>query len=126
MPLPLFSKLPGYTSRGKSQPGLERKILRWMPYVFLTIIFLCSAPSVMVRLMEWEGSDHAVSAFIGRVDMMAAGIFFALFNAAVMLTIGAILICLMKGPGYVADGYKLIDSDSPEKLRDESWVGDRD
>ena len=126
MPLPLFSKLPGYSSRGKSTPGMERKILRWMPYGFLTIIFLCGLPSVMVRLMEWEGSTHAVEAFIGRVDMFAVGIFFALFNAAVMLTIGSILIALMKGPGYVADGYKLIDSDSPEKLCDDSWVGDRD
>ena len=126
MPLPLFKKLPGYTSRGKSAPGLERKVLRWMPYAFLTIIFLCGLPSVMVRLMQWEGSDRAIEAFIGRVDMMAAGIFFALFNAAFVLTIGSILITLMKGPGYVADGYKLIDSESPEKLRDESWVGDRD
>lgn len=126
MSLPLFSKLPGYTSRGKSVPGMERKILRWMPYAFLTIIFLCGLPSVMVRLMEWEGSAHAVEAFIGRVDMYAAGIFFALFNAAVMLTIGSILITLMKGPGYVADAYKLIDSDSPEKLREETWVGDRE
>jgi len=126
MPLPLFGKLPGYSSRGKSTPGLERKILRWMPFVFLTIIFLCGLPSAVVRLMEWEGSDHAIEAFIGRVDMIAAGVFFTLFNAAFVLTTGAIVITLMKGPGYVADGYKLIDSESPEKLRDEPWVGDRD
>ena len=126
MPLPLFSKLPGYTSRGKSTPGLERKILRWMPFAFLTIIFLCVAPSVLVRWMSWEGSDLAVEAFIGKVDMIAAGVFFTLFNAAFVVTTGAILITLMKGPGYVADGYKLIDSESPEKLSDKSWVGDRD
>lgn len=125
MPLPLFSKLPGYTSRDKSTPGLERKILRWMPFAFLTIIFLCGLPSVLVRLMEWQGSEHAVEAFIGRVDMLAAGIFFALFNAAFVLTTGAILITLMKGPGYVADGYKLIDSESPEKLSEQPWIGDR-
>ncbi len=126
MPLPLFSKLPGYSSRGKSAPGIERKILRWMPYAFLTIIFLCGLPSVMVRLMEWQGSDLAVEAFIGRVDMMAAGVFFTLFNAAFVVTTGAIVITLMKGPGYVADGYKLIDSESPEKLSDKPWVGDRE
>ena len=126
MPLPLFSKLPGYTSRGKSTPGLERKILRWMPFAFLTIIFLCGLPSVMVRLMEWQGSERAIEAFIGRVDMMAAGVFFTLFNAAFVVTTGAILIMLMKGPGYVADGYKLIDSESPEKLSDKPWVGDRE
>lgn len=126
MRLPLFSKLPGYSSRGKSAPGVERKILRWMPYAFLTIIFLCGLPSVMVRMMEWQGSDLAVEAFIGRVDMIAAGVFFTLFNAAFVVTTGAILITLMKGPGYVADGYKLIDSESPEKLSDKPWVGDRE
>lgn len=126
MPLPLFNKLPGYTSRGKSAPGLERKILRWIPYAFLTIIFLCGLPSVMVRLMEWQGSAHSIEAFIGRVDMMAVGVFFVLFNATFALTIGAILILLMKGPGYVADGYKLIDSESPEALSDKPWVGDRE
>lgn len=126
MPLPLFSKLPGYTSRGKSTPGIERKILRRMPFVFLTTIFLCGLPSVLVRLMEWQGSDLAVEAFIGRVDMYALGAFFTLFNVAFVVTTGAILITLMKGPGYVADGYKLIDSESPEKLSDKPWVGDRD
>lgn len=126
MPLPQFSKLPGYTSRGKSSPGLERKILRWMPYTFLTIIFLCGLPSVMVRLMEWQGSDLSIEAFIGRVDMYALGVFFTLFNVAFMVTTGAVLVYLMKGPGYVADGYKLIDSESPEKLCDKPWVGDRD
>jgi len=126
MPLPLFSKLPGYTSRNKSVPGLERKILRNVPYMFLTIIILCGLPSVMVRLMEWQGSDLAIEAFIGRVDMYAIGTFFALFNAALMITIGAVLITLMKGPGYVADGYKLIDSESPEELSSKPWVGDRD
>src|SRR5690606_31403033 len=113
MPLPQCSKLPGYTSRGKSSPGLERKILRWMPYTFLTIIFLCGLPSVMVRLMEWQGSDLSIEAFIGRVDMYALGVFFTLFNVAFMVTTGAVLVYLMKGPGYVADGYKLIDSESP-------------
>lgn len=126
MRLPLFGKLPGYTSRGRSVPGIERKILRWMPYAVLTIIFLCGLPSVMVRLMKWQGSDLAVEAFIGRVDMLAAGVFFTLFNAAFVITTGAVLITLMKGPGYVADGYKLIDSESPEKLADKPWVGDRD
>ena len=122
----LFSKLPGYTSKGKSTPGLERKILRYMPFAFLTIIFLCVLPSVMVRYMEWKGSEMAVAAFIGRVDMIAAGVFFTLFNAAFVVTTGAILVTLMKGPGYVADGYKLIDSESPEKLSDKPWIGDRD
>jgi hypothetical protein len=122
----LFSKLPGYSSRGKSAPGLERKILKWMPFAFLTIIFLCGLPSVMVRYMEWQGSDLAVEAFIGRVDMYALGAFFTLFNAAFVVTTGAVLIMLMKGPGYVADGYKLIDSDSPEKLNDKPWIGDRE
>jgi len=122
----LFTKLPGYTSRGKATPGLERKLLRWMPYIFLTIVFLCVAPSVMVRYMEWQGSDLAIEAFIGRVDMIAAGVFFTLFNAVAMVTIGCVLIMLMKGPGYVADGYKLIDSDSPEKLCDKPWIGDRE
>jgi len=122
----LFSKLPGYSSRGKSTPGLERKILKWMPFAFLTIVFLCGLPSVMVRYMEWQGSDLAVEAFIGRVDMYALGAFFTLFNAAFVVTTGAVLIMLMKGPGYVADGYKLIDSDSPEKLNDKPWIGDRE
>src|SRR5690606_12776713 len=117
---------PSFPTPRSSDLGLERKILRYMPFTFLTIIFLCGAPSVMVRLMEWQGSEHAIEAFIGRVDMIAAGVFFTLFNAAFVVTTGAVLITLMKGPGYVADGYKLIDSESPEKLTDKPWIGDRE
>src|SRR5690606_41700349 len=90
----LFTKLPGYTSRGKAAPGLERKLLRWMPYIFLTVVFLCVAPSVTVRHMEWQGSDLAIEAFIGRVDVMAAGVFFNLINEVAMVPIGCVLIMM--------------------------------
>src|SRR5690606_25443853 len=110
----LFSKLPGYTSRGKSTPGLERKILRYMPFAFLTIIFLCGLPSVMVRYMEWKGSEMVVEALISRVDMFASRVTFTLVNAAFVVATSAIPVPLTKGPGYVVDGYKFMDPKTPD------------
>ena len=118
----LFNKLPNPT---KAPPGLERKILRHMPAAFLGALVLCAAPSVFVRLVDWQGSQIAIDAMIHRVDIMAFAVLMVVWNIAFMITTGAVLVVLMKGPGYVADGYKLIDSDSPEKLVDKPWVADR-
>ena len=117
-----FNKLPNST---KAPPGLERKILRYMPIAFLGMTALCALPSIFVRLLDWQGSQLAIDALIHRVDIMAFAVLMVLWNVAFAVTTGAVLVVLMKGPGYVADGYKLIDSESPEKLVDKPWVADR-
>ena len=117
-----FNKLP---NSSKTPPGLERKILRHMPAAFLGTLVLCGIPSLCVRLADIQGSQIAIDALIHRVDIMALAVLMVVWNIAFAITTGAVLIVLMKGPGYVADGYKLIDADSPEKLVEKPWVADR-
>ena len=37
------------------------------------------------------------------------------WTAIFTVAIGAVTVRIMKGPGYVADAYPLIDADSPER-----------
>ncbi|WP_442597481.1 hypothetical protein ACSBPU_09255 [Parapusillimonas sp. JC17] len=95
---------------------MERKILRRMPWVIFFGGLLIALPSIVVRLIDWDRNPLAAQALIERVDMFAFGTGMLFFNAVFAVTTGAVLIVLMKGPGYVADGYKLSDADSPRRV----------
>lgn len=109
----ILNRLPGYR---KEPPGMERTILRKMPWVVLFGGLAIALPSIIVRLVDWDRNPLAVQALIERVDMYAFGTGMLFFNAVFAVTTGAVLIMLMKGPGYVADGYKLSDADAPRRI----------
>jgi hypothetical protein len=109
----ILNRLPGHK---EYPPGMERVILRKMPWAVAIGISLLALPSLVVRLIDWDRNPLAVDALIDRVDMFVFGSGMLFFNAVFVVTTGAILVMLMKGPGYVADGYKLSDADSPRKV----------
>ncbi len=105
-----LNKLQGHT---KSPAGLEWKLLRRMP----KILFIGTAiPVVVVVLLHglsWTGEAHQVSATLGKMDFIAIGAVIVYWTAILTLTIGCIIVILMKGPAYVADAYPLVDADRP-------------
>ena len=49
------------------------------------------------------------------IDYLAIAIFVAVLPIIVTVTIGCIIVMLMKGPAYVADAYDVNDADKPDK-----------
>lgn len=104
----LFNKLSGYQ---QTPAGLERKILRLIPGVFTFGIAILVLPSLVLRLtgqVSWNPHE-----MVSMVDIYAVGAILLFCNLTVAVGVGALVVMLMKGPAYVADGYTLIDSDAP-------------
>jgi hypothetical protein len=106
----LFNKLPGYQ---RSPPGLERRILRKLPLIWLTGTLLPLAASAFrygMNLLE-PGADgeRAVEQFF-YVMVGLVGLHWILVFA---LAVGCGIVVLMKGPAYVADAYH--PQDKPDR-----------
>ena len=94
--------------------GLERVILKKIPQVLLAGIFVPLFMSLFARLFPSGASAEAIAKYQFSVDILAISLAFVTFTAAFTVTIGCIIVVLMKGPAYVADPYELDDADQPE------------
>lgn len=94
--------------------GLERVILKKLPKVLLGGIFVPLFMVIFARLYPFAGSATEIAKQQIGIDILAISLFFMVFSAAFTLTIGCVIVMLMKGPAYVADAYELEDSDQPD------------
>ena len=108
----LFNKLPGYRN---APPGLERTVLRHLPWALVLGSLLVGVPSVLVRWLPGDGEPAAVAKAISLVDFAALGVLGVYWTALLTIAIHAFTIMVMKGPAYVADAYPLSDADAPAK-----------
>lgn len=112
----LFKKLPGYE---KAPPGLERKILRWIPKVFLIGTALILLPSVITRIWGMGQEPWVLSKLLTTVDIYSFGLLTVFWTALFTIGLGALTVMIMKGPAYVADAYPLPDADKPRSVHDD-------
>lgn len=106
----LFNTLPGFQ---RTPPGLERKILRWLPTALTMGLGLLLLPSLLLRLSG--RSNWHFDQLVSMVDIYAMGAILFYCNMLVAVAVGAFVVMLMKGPAYVADAYHVDDADSPKK-----------
>lgn len=105
-----FKKIP------KSQrcaTGLEWRLWRKLPLIALVGTAL---PLLCLGLLHLGADAQADAAELRWLQMMGyvlGGV--VLFHWTMVLTvgIGCIIVIIMKGPGYVADGYRVSHSDQP-------------
>lgn len=97
----------------KTPPGLERKILRHIPQVFIFGLLGLSLPALLARLFPIAGSVSEVQRWIGTVDIYVISLIVFYCTAIFTVGFGAFIVMIMKGPAYVADAYPLIDFDKP-------------
>lgn len=107
---PLFRKLKTHP---KTAPGIERKILRHIPQLFIFGILGLGLPSLLARLFPISGSVGEVQRWIGTVDIYVISLIIFYCTAVFTIAFGALIVMIMKGPAYVADAYPLIDFDKP-------------
>jgi hypothetical protein len=93
--------------------GLERTILRQIPKVILGAVFIPLFMSVFSRLFPISGSAADIAKYQIGVDIFGISIGIMVITAVFTVTIGCIIVVLMKGPAYVADAYELDDSEQP-------------
>ena len=108
-----FTKLPGFK---KSPAGLERKILRLIPKVFLIGTLMIFIPSLFVRIWNINEAPWMVGKLITTIDIYAFGLLSVLWTGILTVGVGALTVMVMKGPAYVADAYPLPDADRPRPL----------
>ena len=97
-------------NENRAPAGMERVLLRISPIAALLCLVIPAAVAFAARL--WFGDDAAKA--ISRVDI-----------AAIAVAIGAVIVFIMKGPGYVADAYELDDAPLPRPVGRESRRSER-
>jgi hypothetical protein len=99
-------------------PGLERVILRKIPKYLLASIIIPLFMVIFVRLSPIENlftsTAEEVAKFHTTIDFLAIAIFVSVLPIIVTVTIGCIIVMLMKGPAYIADAYNIDDADEPD------------
>lgn len=96
--------------------GLEWVILKKIPKVLLAGIFIPLFMAILARLFPIAGTLAEIEKHQIGVDILSMSLFFMVASAAFTLTIGCVIVVLMKGPAYVADAYKLDDADKPKPV----------
>ena len=107
-----LNKLHG---RSKEPAGLEWKLLRRMPRIFLIGTLLPILVVLVLHLVPWSGTEREISANLGMVHFLAIGAVVVHWAVVLTVTIGCVIVLIMKGPAYVADAYLLNDADRPDK-----------
>jgi len=103
-------KLPGHR---RAPPGLEWRVLRLLPSIWLAGTVLPALGAWSARRWLAADSAAALARAIQRFDFMMLGLAAFIWSLVIMLTIGCLIVWLMKGPAYVADGYEVPHSDRP-------------
>lgn len=106
-----LKKLPNSV---RSPSGLEWKLWRKLPLIFAVGTALPLAVSVFLHL----SSDHLSAQkarWLQTTDYVVAGVVLFHWTAVLTTAIGCVVVMLMKGPGYVADGLEVSHSDKPRR-----------
>ena len=95
-------------------PGLEWRLLKLMPRVLLYGTLLPIAIAVGARLVL-HGPATEVAKRVKSIDIFAIALGATIWTAILTVTIGCVVVFIMKGPAYEADPYPVEHSDRPEK-----------
>jgi hypothetical protein len=105
-------KLPGYR---RTPSGLEWRLLRLMPTVWLAGTVLPALMALAGRILITGSNAAELTRHIQLFDYMMIGLVVFIWTLVLTVTIGCIIVWLMKGPAYVADGYEVSHSDAPRR-----------
>jgi len=103
-------KLPGYQ---RTPAGFEWRLLRMMPTVWLAGTLLPAMMALAARWLLVADNEAALARTIQMFDYMMIGLVIFVWTLALTVTIGCVIVWIMKGPAYVADGFEVSHSDTP-------------
>ncbi len=106
-----LTKLPGFQ---RTPYGFEWRLLRLMPTVCIAGTLLPALTAVAGRFFITGSTAAELSRRIQLFDYMMIGLVIFVWTAVLTVTIGCVIVWLMKGPAYVADGFEVSHSDHPK------------
>ena len=103
-------KLPGYQ---RTPAGFELRLLRLIPTIWLAGTLLPALMAFAARYLLTGDTAAELARNIQMFDYAMIGLVILVWTLVLTVTIGCIIVWLMKGPAYVADGYEVSHSDKP-------------
>ncbi|OGB09774.1 MAG: hypothetical protein A3E79_14880 [Burkholderiales bacterium RIFCSPHIGHO2_12_FULL_61_11] len=102
---------------GRAASGLEWTLWRKLPLIALLGTALPLLGLGLLHLLADPEASAAQARWLQMADYIVLGM--VVFHWAMVLTvaIGCVIVMVMKGPGYVADGYPVSHSDRPRETQ---------
>lgn len=101
-------------SDGRSaEPGLEWTLWRKLPLITLAGTLLPILVAGLVWLMDDAGPGAAQERWQQVLAYMALGAILFHWSMVATVALGCIIVMIMKGPAYVADGFGVSHRDQP-------------
>lgn len=101
----------------RSASGLEWTLWRKLPLIALLGTALPLLGLGLAHLMADPGADAAQARWLQLANYVVLGVLVFHWTMVVTAGIGCIIVMVMKGPGYVADGYPVSHSDQPRETQ---------
>ena len=105
-------KLSGFT---QSPAGLEWRLLRLMPTMCVAGTLSPALAALAARFVIDGNTEAELVRHIQIFEFLMIGLVLFVWSLVLTLAIGCVIVWLMKGPAYVADGYELSHSDKPRQ-----------
>ena len=105
-----FKKIPHHY---RAATGLEWRLWRRLPLIALAGTVLPLLCLALVHLLAEPAADAAQARWLQLIDYMVGGLIVFHWSMVLTVGIGCVIVMVMKGPAYVADGYRVSHSDQP-------------
>ena len=105
-----FQKL---SSSRPAASGLEWTLWRKLPLITLVGTVLPLTVLAVVHLLTNPEASAAEVRWLQMIDYVVGGVVIFHWSMVATVAIGCVIVMVMKGPGYVADGYHVSHSDRP-------------
>lgn len=103
----------------REPPGLEWRLLRRLPLIFVAGLALLGAAMLVVRAIIDEEPRFKAAAAIRQADYALLGAAFYFVDLLLVVALGCVIVIIMKGPHYVADSYTIPHADRPGPRSDD-------
>lgn len=97
----------------RAATGLEWRLWRKLPLIALVGTVLPLLGLGLVYLVAESQPDAAQERWLQMMNYVVGGLIIFHWSMVLTVGIGCVIVMVMKGPGYVADGYKVSHSDQP-------------
>lgn len=105
-----LQRLPGFT---RTAPGLEWALWKKLPWIALVGTALPMALMGLAYLAAPENPTPAAERELTQWLYIAIGVVVLHWTLVLTAGIGCVIVMLMKGPAFVADGFEVQHSDRP-------------
>lgn len=96
--------------------GLEWTLWRKLPLILLAGTALPLMVLGLVHLLADPEPSAQQARWLQLADYVVGGVIVFHWTMVLTLGIGCVIVIVMKGPGYVADGYLVSHSDKPREV----------